>query len=73
VASESTLLGSLAAPPAGPLLVTADLTAFHTSPSFSESSFCDLLPEPGHLPFSSDRSSDSATIAEESEPSIGFP
>jgi membrane protein len=40
--------------------------------SFSEFSFCDLLPEDLHLPLSSDRSSDSATIAEESEPSIGF-
>ena len=32
VAWESTFLGSAAAPPVGPLLVTADLTAFHTSP-----------------------------------------
>ena len=31
VAWDSTFLGSVAAPQAGPLLVTADLTAFHTS------------------------------------------
>ena len=29
---DSTFLGSVAAPPAGPALVCADLTAFHTSP-----------------------------------------
>ena len=31
VAWDSTFLGSVAAPPTGPLLVSADLTAFHTS------------------------------------------
>ena len=32
VAWDSTFLGSVAAPAAGPVLVSADLTAFHTSP-----------------------------------------
>jgi hypothetical protein len=33
VAWNSAFLGSVAGPPAGPVLVTADLTAFHTSPN----------------------------------------